>query len=62
MKAPQIMEFKWRYLKMQIFWNFAFKNLGNIQNQIIPRISIFVVLKIKKDGYCQRQKIIGKKF
>ena len=44
------MEFKLRYLKMQISWNFAFTNLGNVQNQIIHRISIFVVLKIKEDG------------
>ena len=33
------MEFKWEYLIMQIFWNFAFTNLGNVQNQVIPRIS-----------------------
>ena len=44
------MEFKWRYLKMQIFWDFALTNPGNVQNQTIPRISIFVVLKIKDDG------------
>ena len=39
--------FKWRYLKIQIFRNFSFTNPGNVQNQIIPRISIFVILKIK---------------
>ena len=44
------MEFKWRYLKMQIFQNFTFTNAGNVQNQIIPRTSIFVVLKVKEDG------------
>ena len=43
------MEFKWGYLIMQIFWNFAFTNPGNVQNQIILRISIFVVLKVKED-------------
>ena len=43
------MELKWRYLIMQIFWNFAITNPGNVQNQIIARISIFVVLKIKED-------------
>ena len=48
MKAPQIVEFKWRYLKMQIFWNFASTNPGDAQNQIIPRFSIF--LKTKEDG------------
>ena len=44
------MEFKWRYLKLKIFWNFAFTNPGNVQNQVIPRILIFVLLKIKDDG------------
>ena len=39
--------FRWRYLKMQIFRNFSFTNPGNVQNQIIPGISIFVILKIK---------------
>ena len=38
-KAPQIMEFKWGYLIMKLFWNFAFTNPGKVQNQIIPRIS-----------------------
>ena len=60
--TPQIMEFKWRYLKMEIFLNLALTNPGNVQNQIIPRISIPVVLNIKEDGYCQRQKILRKKF
>ena len=45
-----MMEFKWRYLKIQFYWNFAFTNPGNVQNQIIPRISIFVAIKIKDDG------------
>ena len=34
------MEFKWEYLIMQIFWNFAFTNLGNVQNQIIRKVQI----------------------
>ena len=50
MKAPKIMEFKWRYLKMKFFQDFALTNPGNVQNQIITRISIFVALKIKDDG------------
>ena len=50
MKAPQIVEFKWRYLKMEIFWNIVFANPGNAQNQMISRISIFLVLKTKEDG------------
>ena len=62
MKAPQIVKFKWRDLKMQTFRNFAFTNPGNVQNQIIPRISIFLVLKTKKDGEGQRQKILSKIF
>ena len=47
---------------MEIFLNLALTNPGNVQNQIIPRISIPVVLNIKEDGYCQRQKILRKKF
>ena len=62
MKAPKIMESKWRYLKMQFFHYFALTNPGNVQNQIITRISIFVALKIKDDGQCQNQKIISKNF
>ena len=50
MKAPKIMQFKWGYLKMQVFQDFAFTNPGNVLNQIIPRISIFVAIKIKDDG------------
>ena len=44
------------------FPNFAFPNPGKVKNQIIPRISIFLVLKTKKDGQCQRQKILSKTF
>ena len=44
------MEFKCRHLKMQISQNFAFTNPGNVQNQIIPKISTFVVVKIKEDS------------
>ena len=29
MKVPQIMEFKWGYVKIKIFRNFAFTNPGN---------------------------------
>ena len=50
MKAPKIIGYKWRYLKMQIFQDFTFTNPGKVQNQIIPRISIFVVLEVKDDG------------
>ena len=62
MKAPQIVEFKWRYVKTEIFRNFAFANPGHAQNQMISRISIFLALKTKEDGQCQKQKIISKKF
>ena len=42
--------FKWGYLKMQIFRNFAFRTPENAQDQIIPNISILVVPKIKEHG------------
>ena len=54
MKVPQINEFKWGYVKMQIFRNFAFTNPGNaLRKMVMSKIKfiskdLFLILNLSK--------------